>query len=319
MKPFLVVAFLDGSLGHEKQTMGVLDALSRLTPIDVKYRRIPKPSFKNGLRDWTAFISSFALPRTTKKIFDNIDIIIGAGCHTHIPMLLLKKECGGRVVTFMIPNLFLLKLIDLCFVPQSDRLKPGPNIFKTIGPPNTARFENRHDKKKGLILIGGLDKKSHTWSSETVIAQVRSIIEKESSIKWTVSSSPRTPEGTISLLQDLETENSNMSFFKSEDTPTGWIEEKYAQNYKVWVTADSMSMIYEALTAGCSVGILPVKWKKKHSLFQRSQDYLIENKLISSYKKWLAGKNENIKVEPLDEASRCAREILRRWWPDRLQ
>lgn len=67
MKPLLVVAFLDGSLGHEKQTIGVLDALLELTPIDVKYRKIPKPSFKNGLQDWVAFISSFALPRTTKK------------------------------------------------------------------------------------------------------------------------------------------------------------------------------------------------------------------------------------------------------------
>lgn len=319
MKYLSIVAFLDGRLGHEKQTKGVLKALSEMTPIDVDCKRIQRHSFKSGLRDWAAYITSFILFLNKKKSDNNVDLIIGTGSHTHIPMLLLKRESGAKVVTCMTPDFFLIKKIDLCFVPQHDGQKPGTNIFFTIGPPGTAVFQDKHDSKKGLILVGGLDKKSHEWRSEAIIANIRAIIEKGRSIKWTITSSPRTPEETIVLLQNLASQNANVDFFGSADTPDGWIEKEYAKNFIVWVTADSISMIYEALTAGCSVGILPVDWKKKNSKFQRSEDYLLENKLISSYEMWLAGKNENIKVEPLDEASRCAREILRRWWPDRLQ
>lgn len=318
MRPLSIVAFLDGRLGHEKQTKGVLKALSEMTPIDVEYK-IQDPSFKSGLRDWAAYITSFILLRNKKKSDNNIDLIIGTGSYTHIPMLLLKQECEAKVVTCMTPNFFLRRKIDLCFVPQHDGQKPGANIFFTIGAPSTAVLQDKHDRKKGLILVGGVDKKSHKWRSEAIITKIRSIIEKEQSIKWTITSSPRTPEETIVLLQNLASQNANVDFFRSEDTPGGWIEKEYAKNFTVWVTADSISMIYEALTAGCNVGILPVDWKKKNSKFQRSEDYLLENKLILSYEMWLAGKNENIKVEPLNEASRCAREILRRWWPDRLE
>lgn len=319
MRPLSIVAFLDGRLGHEKQTKGVLKPLSEMTPIDVDYKRIQDPSFKSGLRNWAAYITSFILLRNKKKSDNNIDLIIGTGSYTHIPMLLLKQECEAKVVTCMTPDFFLIRKIDLCFVPQHDGQKPGHNIFYTIGPPSTAVFQDEHDRKKGLILIGGVDKKSHKWRSKAIMAQIRSILEKEQSIIWTITSSPRTPEETIILLQNLASQNANVDFFRSEDTPKGWIEKEYARNFTVWVTADSVSMIYEALTAGCSVGILPVDWKKRNSKFQRSEDYLLENKLISSYEMWLVGKHRMTKRVPLDEASRCAKEILRRWWPDRLQ
>jgi mitochondrial fission protein ELM1 len=151
------------------------------------------------------------------------------------------------------------------------------------------------------------------------MAQVRSIIENQPAIKWTISSSPRTPADTVQLLEGFASQNTNVTFFRSEDTPDGWIERAYAENYTVWVTADSVSMVYEALTAGCRVGILPVDWKKKSDKFQISISYLLEKKMVTNYQTWLAGKNE-IKIGvPLNEASRSAKEILTRWWPDRLK
>lgn len=318
MKPLSIVAFLDGRLGHEKQTKGVLKALSEMTPIDVEYK-IQDTSFKFGLRDWAAYIMSFILLQNKKKSDNNIDLIIGTGSHPHISMLILKRECGAKVVTCMTPNFFLIRKIDLCFVPQHDGQKPGANIFFTIGAPSTAILQDKHDRKKGLILVGGVNKKSHKWRAKAIMAQIGSILEKEQSITWTITSSPRTPEETIVLLQNLASQNVNVDFFRPEDTLPGWIEKEYAKNFTVWVTADSISMIYEALTARCSVGILPVDWKKKNSKFQRNENYLIENKLVTSYEMWLDGKDTMTKGVPFDEASRCAREILRRWWPDRLQ
>ena len=105
----------------------------------------------------------------------------------------------------------------------------------------------------------------------------------------------------------------NITFFRYESTPTGWIEKQYYKNSSVWVTADSMSMVYEALSAGCHVGILPVVWKNQHNKFKRSETYLLEQGLVVSFTDWRAGTARWKLHEPLNEAGRCAEEIMRRW------
>jgi hypothetical protein len=77
-------------------------------------------------------------------------------------------------------------------------------------------------------------------------------------------------------------------------------------------------MVYEALGAGCRVGILPVQWKKPNNKFQKSIDYLERRKMVATYAHWLHDTGEALQPAVLDEALRCAEEILRRWWPDRL-
>jgi hypothetical protein len=79
-------------------------------------------------------------------------------------------------------------------------------------------------------------------------------------------------------------------------------------------------MVYEALNGGCSVGILPVEWLKSNNKFERSLDMLRQKKMIVEYSDWQNGAGlPEPPAEPFNEACRCAREILRRWWPDRLQ
>ena len=218
----------------------------------------------------------------------------------------------------MTPNFSLRNKMDICFVPSHDDLKPEKNIFVTTGPPNTSVFTKDHDINSGLILVGGIDNKSHVWNSKNTMEQIVSIVERDTEKKWTISSSPRTPEDMISLLEKFASDKLSTDFFRSKDTPEGWIEKQYAKNKVVWVTADSISMVYEALTAGCDVGTLPVRWKKKNSKFQKSEEYLIKNSRVSTYDMWLAG-NKIAGGTPLNEAARCAREILKRWWPERLK
>lgn len=100
-----------------------------------------------------------------------------------------------------------------------------------------------------------------------------------------------------------------------EETPPGWVEEHYASSRVVWVTADSISMVYEALSAGCCVGILPVEWKKEKNKFKTSGDYLLENGLAVPFASWKQGKAKfTSKSDPLNEAKRCAEEIVNRWY-----
>lgn len=319
-KPLQVVSFWDGRLGHEKQTRGVLAALSRLATIEEAPRTVHPLSRAERTRLWLSFLVARARPVLPEPGRKPADLIIGTGTATHIPMLLFKKKCPrARVVTCMTPDIPFRGRMDLCFVPQHDRQKLRDNIFETIGPPNNVAYTNTHDQRRGLILVGGVDPKSHHWDSEALMDQVKTLVKKGPDLRWTISSSPRTPPDTLHKLADLAVRIGGVEFFNSQKTSAGWIEEQYLQNFTVWVTADSVSMVYEALTAGCRVAILPVRWRRKNNKFQQSLDFLAANHYVTPYDAWLTAGYFTATGVRLDEASRCAQELLRRWWPNRLQ
>jgi hypothetical protein len=233
-------------------------------------------------------------------------------------MLFKKKRAGGRVITCMKPDWPLAKYMDLCFIPEHDLPREKDNVFITLGPPNTAFDYNSHDSGRGLIVVGGKDKKTHHWHNEKVIRQIRWILKTQTDIAWTISTSPRTPESMTNLLKEMEKDFPGMVFIPFKQTPSGWIEEQYALSKFAWVTADSVSMVYEALSAGCLVGILSVDWKNSENKLARAIKLLEKKNKIVTY--------ENFKCKPgypeycvMNEARRCAEEILKSWWPDRLQ
>ena len=106
-----------------------------------------------------------------------------------------------------------------------------------------------------------------------------------------------------------------LSFFDFKDTPRGWVEDQYAKSGVAWVTADSVSMIYEALTAGCRVGILPVPWKNARNKFQRSIDFLLLKGLVKVYSPAESTSLLSMAEQNFNEADRCAEEILRKIQP----
>ncbi len=315
--PLKAIAFFDSRPGHIKQTSGILNSLSEITSLEIKEINITIPSPFIAASQWFHYF----LNKTKSQItsLENYNFIIGTGTHTHIPMLTLKKSHNLPVITCMSPSSLLLKNFDLCFVPIHDQIKQQKNIFLTNGPPNMCCSKNAHELKQGLILIGGIDNKSHLWITSDIISKLTSIISKDNTINWTISSSPRTPDKTIKQLKNLSVRHNNCSFIHFKDTQAGWIEAMYNCCKHVWVTADSMSMVYEALSAGCNVGLIPVKWVKKKSKFQINENILQNKGLILPYNDWLNGKSFQHLKQPLNEAEVCAKEILKRWWPNRLQ
>ncbi len=307
---------MDGRPGHEKQTLGVLRALGGLTPIAVTRQPIHPPSTSTAIKNWLRYAVGLAAPHITAA--SPADFVIGTGSGTHIPMLLYKKKFAVRVVTCMTPDRLLRRRIDLCLVPHHDDTPPAANVFYTTGPPNDVIRCERHDGRAGLILVGGLDPKSHHWRTDDLSNQVDAILKKNQDVRWTLSSSPRTPADTCMVLEKLVSRYPSAVFFRSEDTPRGWVEAQYARCDRVWVTADSVSMVFEALTAGCRVGVLPVAWKRSDNKFVRGLDDLQRRGMIIYYTDWIRGNTVMIRGEPLEEAANCAKEILRRWWPDRL-
>jgi len=313
MQKLNIMLFRDGRPGHEKQSLGIIGALRRYTDVAVA-------EFQVKQEPWWSLLGAHAryllkIERSPLKEND-IDLIIGTGSRTHIPMLAAARACGAKSVTCMTPALHLIRYFDLCCVPVHDSISDSDTVFKTVGPPNIARSSNQHEADRALILVGGVDEKSHVWDNGQLIKALSTILEEAR--RWTVSTSPRTPEHTENLIGELVANRNNVEFYPFSATPTGWVEEQYRINETVWITGDSISMVYEALTAGCWVGVIPVQWKKADNKFKRSLAYLAEKKLIVEFDSYQPGKTFIAKREPLNEADRCAQEILSRWWPTRL-
>ena len=309
--PLKVAVFLDGRPGHEKQSMGIVRALQHLHSLEVTTINIDHTSLWQDVSAWLRYILGMVFLSTAAK--EPYDIVIGAGVHTHIPMLCCKRRSGAFCIVCMAPARILRSGFDLCCIPQHDGIEAGQNVFLTVGPPNYSEAKAGHDRDKALILLGGVDTKSHHWSSEDIGSYVLDLVSKEHEKEWTISSSPRTPEETVVLVEKIAEHYENITFYRYENTPAGWVEKQYYKNGSVWVTADSMSMVYEALSAGCHVGILPVVWKNQHNKFKRSETYLLEQGLVVSFMDWRAGTARWKLHEPLNEAGRCAEEIMRRW------
>lgn len=316
MRPLNIVCFSDGRPGHEKQSMAVVSALQDLTPIAPTVLTL---SHTDGIKRIVQSLRSvFFRSPGQEPLPEPIDIIIGTGSTTHLPMVGLKVKTGAKLITCMSPEPWLKPLFDLCLIPRHDRPAVGNKNFATFGPPCMSLKSARRDEQKGLILVGGVDHKSHRWDTALLLSQINLLLKMSPSIYWTISSSGRTPPDTIEQLHQIANTNSRVSFYSSDETPPGWIESAYAAHEHVWITADSVSMVYEALTAGCRAGVLPVKWIHSSNKFQNGIDDLTEHGLIGDLDQWRNGVPLPVISKPLNEAERCAREIIRRWWPERL-
>ena len=314
-----VVALLDGRPGHEKQTMGIIQALQLRVSVQITQIRVGGFSlFNELLQTFRLFLPGCPGGLSHPEIGD-ADLLIGTGSRTHLPLLHFKKKFAIPVVTCMTPPVHLRHRFDLCFVPVHDGKCEGGNILLTTGAPNCSVNSRKHQSGNGLILLGGVDTKSHRWDSRQVVEMVEKIIKTDNNRFWTISSSPRTPRETVVMITQLLNQYGNVQFFDYKNTPPGWIEEQYDTNSMVWVTADSISMVYEAMTAGCTVGIFPMQWLNEKSKFKRNESILIQKKLVTSFTAWEQGKliqNHNIE---LNESQRCADRILQKWWPENLQ
>ncbi|MCP4341573.1 MAG: hypothetical protein GY799_22505 [Desulfobulbaceae bacterium] len=316
IKELQIIALLDGRPGHEKQTMGIIQALQVRLPVQVVQINVGSYSkMRAFLQTCRLYFSKIGLSHPQISMGD---LLIGTGSLTHLPLLLYKQKYVIPAITCMSPSIHLRNRFDLCFVPEHDGLSEDRNIMLTAGAPNCSVNKRKHRDKCGLILLGGIDTKSHYWDSWQVVQMVEKVVKTDSQKRWTVSSSPRTPEDAIGMIKQLADKYTNIHFFDYKDTAAGWIEEQYDNNSLVWVTADSISMVYEAITAGCRVGIFPMRWVRENSKFKRNEDVLLKKRLVTPFASWEEGGITKVENIELNEAQRCADRILQKWWPKNL-
>lgn len=270
-EPLVIWRLTDGKPGHMQQTLGLVRALSALTPCEVIDMDLAAQPV--GFRD---FLLGRFMPGIAKK---RPHLIVGAGHSTHFGMLAAQKVAGGKTVVLMKPSL-PTRLFDLVIAPEHDGVSDGGRFIATRGVLNPMQ---RGVKKPGsvLILVGGPSKHVQ-WDDAQVLAQLAAV---ESMLKpgsgWRIADSRRTPDSLCGVLQNRYGER----FQSWRDCPPGWLAEKLARTETVWVTEDSVSMVYEALTAGCRVGLLRLQ-AKAGSRVMRGVEALLADGLVTALGDW---------------------------------
>ncbi len=297
--PSIVIwRFLDGKAGHENQTAGLVQALQGVQPVEV--RDLP---VVDGL--WRYLRQS--LPDATAPA---PDLLLGAGHATHLPLLLTQIIKGGRTVLLMRPTM-PRRWFDLCIIPAHDEPKAADNVVVTRGVLNRIRPGVAKDPRKGLILIGG-PSRHHQWSNAAIIGQIAEIVANTPKQRWLLTTSRRTPAGFVDALRAAVATDA-LEIVPAEQTGPDWLPAQLAWAGTVWVSADSVSMIYESLTAGAAVGLLDVEPRIRDRVVIGVEALQSEG-LVLSFKDWMTGRELRPPKQPFNEAARCAREIVQRWF-----
>lgn len=302
--PALVVwRFTDGKPGHEKQTLGLVRALARSTA--VQCHDIPAPGRLASLLRWVArrFPEVAGLPSP--------HLILAAGHGTHLAALAARRVRGGRLVALMRPSL-PLACFDLCLIPAHDAPPARANVVATRGVLNVVRPATHPDPHVGLILLGGVST-HYRWDDAAVVRDVLAIVRAAPQVDWRLTTSRRTPAGFLAVLA-AQPRPANLAIVPGAETPPGWLEQALDRAGRVWVSEDSVSMIYEALTAGAQVGVLRLP-PLKDSRVRRGVESLIAEGVLLTDNRPMPPRTATLAPLPFDEAERCARLILQAWFP----
>lgn len=245
-------------------------------------------------------LHSIQQPLDLKPLFAGVpDLIIAAGHRTHWRALYLKRRLKAPVCVLMKPTLPRW-LFDFCIVPKHDGWRDSQRVFTTFGALNRVRPLEK-TLNSGLILLGGPARHAQ-WDSQAIAEQVRAIVAEDNQRHWTIADSRRTPEDLLAQFEDL-----NVSRMPWQSCPNGWLVQALGEAARVWVTPDSVSMVYEALSGGCEVGLLDLPMR--HTRVARGMKDLIAARRVMTF----AERHQPWPVpNVLREADRAAQWLLER-------
>ncbi|HRD50125.1 MAG TPA: mitochondrial fission ELM1 family protein [Candidatus Contendobacter sp.] len=301
MMPLVVWRLSDGKAGHDSQSHGLINALAALRPVNcVTLAPLPWPTALSTLlcRRWP---EAGALPAP--------DLLIGAGHRTHLSLLAARCACGGRIIVLMRPSL-PLRLFDLCLIPEHDAPPIRPNVLATRGALNRILPSATLNPDQGLILIGG-PSAHFGWNDANVCRQIAAITTADPAIHWTLTTSRRTPSSFLEALAGVS--SPKLTVVPVAQTGPDWLPAQLARAGQAWVSADSVSMVYEALSAGAAVGVLAAP-QQHVSRISRGLDRLADDGWVTLFTDWQRNRQLRRPAQPFNEAERCARRIVERWF-----
>lgn len=290
----------DGKPGHENQSLGLIDALGRACPCE---------SFRIDVSEAGNFWTRWRTALAQAKPLPMANLIIGAGHATHFPMWCLKRVSGAKSVVLMKPSL-PMGFFDLCLAPRHDfpaGATDEDGLILTEGAINRVLLPEGERGGK-LILIGG-PSKTHGWDED---AMMKSLDELVADGEWKLTDSRRTPEG---FLDRVRTKFPQVDVHPHHETDSKWLPRELRYAEEVWVSEDSVSMTYEAISSGARVGLLPVPRLREDSRVLRGLERMLEQGRLSTLEQWHEAGRQLSEAKPLREADRCARLLLERLEP----
>lgn len=289
--------FTDGKRGHENQSLGLTEALCRLAPCRVETLPVAQ--------GWPHFLSWLLGRFPQGKGLPRPDLIIGAGHATHWPMLAARRGHGGKIAVLMKPSL-PLSWFDWVITPAHDGLPESASSLVTQGPINRVQPSAERNPQQGLMLIGG-PSAEYGWSETALLKQIHLIALHHPDITWQLTSSRRTPAGFLADLARLEL--ANVKAVAHDAVGADWLPAQLAQAAQAWVTPDSASMVYEALTSGAAVGCFDLPFARPGRV-ARGLEKLAQAGRLTRFSDWERSGKLLPNDQPLNEAERCARQLL---------
>lgn len=270
----------DGKAGHRSQALGLYQAMRRLSAT-LTSTNSETIQFEEVLIDdlsMTQLITAIIF-RKKNLLAAAPDYLIGVGSHTHLRVMLLAYLYPQAKSIIMMKPLLPISCFDYSVIPQHDAVPHHPRVISTVGVLNPIQNEGRHQANRILVALGG-DSKRHRWSDQHVLDSLKQLVELNPQSEIVLTTSRRTPTRFWQQLQQYDFMQ-NVHCVAVEDTPQGWIFEQMQLAEAVWVTEDSISMIFEALTAGCRVGLITLP-RLKDDRITREIDRLIEQAKLST-------------------------------------
>lgn len=291
--PLIIWQIVDGKPGHEQQSLGLIQALSH---------HIPVHTLKIDIRQHPVGVMDWLLKRL--PVDDPLpDFLVGVGHRTHLALLTAKRVTGAKTIVLMKPTL-PVRWFDYVLMPEHDSPPDLPHVLATRGVLNTVQPAVGLDRQKGLMLLGGPSKR-HGWDEDALIAQMQAILAASPDVDWQISTSRRTPEHTLLAIRHIAP---NARIWSADQTPPGWVAAQLQQAGQVWVTEDSVSMIYESLTAGGQIGLLSTP-RIRSDRITDAVDELIRQQALTTYDQWRQD-HQGQPARPFCEAERAARWLL---------
>ncbi|WHI45302.1 ELM1/GtrOC1 family putative glycosyltransferase [Microbulbifer sp. JMSA004] len=282
--------FLDGNRAHEKQSAALIEGLRRSFAGKLQAFDIPpeysasRIVFKPG-----KWLESLPTP----------DFLIGTGRRSRLPMLSARYRFGGRAVAINRP-LWPYRWFDFAIVPEHDRPPPLPNVIVSQGALTEPLQEGALQAGKGLILLGG-PSKHYSWNSDSIREQVDKLLAQP--LDWCISDSRRTPEGTM-----VELGRGRAKLVDWLSCPAGWLQEQLSQAERIWVTEDSISMLFESLQSRAQIGVIRVPSRSQSNKVRSAVLRLLDQGLVSERFEVKEGAGR----DPLNQYLLCAQALLRR-------
>ena len=292
----------DGRAGHVNQSLGLALALQRRTGAEIETIPLdPARGFLQRVRAARQLSAGSPAPQ----------LVIAAGHRTHLPLLAAAGKFRAHSVVMMKPTL-PARLFDLCLVPQHDLWDgtSSAHILVTRGALNKLPEDAPVKEARGIIMAGG-PSSHHDWAPGPLLESIAAVVRASPHLEWTVGNSRRTPPGFLDAVKSL---GLPVQIAPWEQTTPDWLPQQLMASQEAWITADSASMISEAVTAGAQTGVLPLPLRRKNSRVERAVKLFADDGMVTPFSDWQARGWPQRQPERLHEAARCADEILTRFF-----